>query len=887
VFAVRWIKGLLRRHPGRVLLTSAGIAVAVGLLASIGAFLDASRASMTRRSTERVAVDWQVQAAAGADPSTVRDAVAAQPGVEHVEQVWYATTTGLDATIGGTTQTTGPGVILGLPADYPTTFPETIRPLLGAPSGVLLAQQTAANLHAAPGDTITIGRAGLPPAAVVVAGVVDLPDADAMFQTVGAPPGSSAQAPPDNVVIVPDGQWHDLFDPLSANRPELTSAQTHARLTRRLPSDPTAAFTRVTRAAHNLDAHLAGSGTVADNLAAALDSARVDALDAQLIFLFLGVPGAALALVMAVTVASSARDRRRREQALLRTRGARRGHIVRFAAAEAGLIGALGAIGGLVFAALVGRAAFRTWRFGTSLRAAGVWAALAVLVSMLVAFGAIALPAWRDASSTSVVVARRPIGTSRRPWWARAGVDVILLVIALVVFRITTRAGYQLVLAPEGVPSISVNMWALAGPALFWIGASLLVWRLTEWFLRRGRPALAVAVAPLSGPLAGTVAASLHRQRRLIARGAALVAMAMAFALSTAVFNSTYRQQSRVDALLSNGADVTVTASSATGLDEATTAAIARTPGVRHVEAMQHRYAYVGSDLQDLYGVDPSTIVDSTRLQDAYFQGGTARNLMDLLSRRPDGILVSAETVSDYQLQPGDALTLRLQDASTHQYVAVPFHYLGIAKEFPTAPSDSFLVANHDYVAKATGSAAANTYLVDTGGHSIEAVASALSRKLGVEAKVNDLATNRRIVGSSLTAVDLRGLTRVELGFAVVLTAAATGLVLWLGLAERRTTFAIASALGANPRQLGAFIWSEAAMVTGIGLALGVIAGDLLSIMLVRVLTGIFDPPPAHLAWPWPYLLLVAAVSVTSVGVAVAAALRSTRRPAIERLRIT
>jgi hypothetical protein len=60
----------------------------------------------------------------------------------------------------------------------------------------------------------------------------------------------------------------------------------------------------------------------------------------------------------------------------------------------------------------------------------------------------------------------------------------------------------------------------------------------------------------------------------------------------------------------------------------------------------------------------------------------------------------------------------------------------------------------------------------------------------------------RSLVGSSLTAVDLAELTRVELGFTLVLGAAAGGLVLFLGLAERRRSFAILTALGATGRQL-------------------------------------------------------------------------------------
>jgi putative ABC transport system permease protein len=312
---------------------------------------------------------------------------------------------------------------------------------------------------------------------------------------------------------------------------------------------------------------------------------------------------------------------------------------------------------------------------------------------------------------------------------------------------------------------------------------------------------------------------------------------------------------------------------------------VARVPGVASVEPLQHRFAYVGADLQDLYGVRPQTIARAGKLQDAWFQGGSATALMRTLGARPDSVLVAAETVKDFQLQPGDLLRLRLRDARTGRLRTVPFHYAGVANEFPTAPTDSFLVANADYVARATGNARAETLLVQTAGSGPHVVAGRIQRLAGPSAKVTDIADSRRVVGSNLTAVELSGLTRVELGFALVLAVAATGLVLALGLQERRRTFAIASALGAKARQLGGFVWTESAFVTGGGLLLGSAIAAGLSVMLVKVLTGVFDPPPDALAVPWGYLVATAAVAVLATGVSGAAVLRTLRRPPVEALR--
>jgi putative ABC transport system permease protein len=205
--------------------------------------------------------------------------------------------------------------------------------------------------------------------------------------------------------------------------------------------------------------------------------------------------------------------------------------------------------------------------------------------------------------------------------------------------------------------------------------------------------------------------------------------------------------------------------------------AVTGAPGVVSAEAMQHRFAYVGADLQDMYAVNPGSIAQAAALQDGYFQGATAAEMMDRLAADPQGVLVSAETAADFQLKAGDSLTLRLQDAATHQLTPVQFRYVGIVTEFPTAPKDSFFIANAGYVSHATHDGTNSTVLVNTGGRNVSAVAAEISRKVGPGVTVTGIDTVRSSVGSSLTAVDLTGLTRLELSFALVLALAAGGLL--------------------------------------------------------------------------------------------------------------
>jgi putative ABC transport system permease protein len=881
-----WLRGLLAHRRGRILATALGVAVGVALLASIGTFLSASTSKMTSRASAAVAVDWQVQAAKGADPTSLLKQVKGFGGVTAALPVSIADTTGLHATSAGSTQQTGPGKVIALPDSYAATFPGALRTLSGSGSGVLLAQQTAANLHAKPGDQVSIGRTALPAAKVTVAGVVDLPQADSFFQQVGAPVGAQSQAPPDNVILLPQSTFTQLEAPVATLRPDLVVTQIHAALSRTLPGSPSAAFTQVSGHAKNLETKLAGTGVVGDNLGTALDQARKDALYAQLLFLFLGVPGAILAGLVTASIASAGAGRRRRDAALLRTRGASTRRLVTVALGETALAGGAGVAVGLGAALLIGSTTFGTTSFGASTLAAVLWAGGAAVTGLIIAGASIALPAWRDARSLTVAGQRATVGRrDRAPWWARYGVDFIALAGSALVYWQASKNGYSLVLAPEGVPQISVNWYALAAPVLGWIGAGLLAYRIADLVLVRGRTPLAALLRPIGGQLAPTVAATMGRQRRMLAGAVTLVALTAAFAGSTAVFNSTYQQQAEADARLSNGADVSVVESPGTVVGPQGATALARIPGVKSIEPLQHRYVYVGADLQDLYGVRPTTILAAGKLQNGWFAGGSAKQLMDTLAKRPDNLLVSQETVKDFQLQPGATVRLRLQDGVTKQLKTIPFHYVGVAKEFPTAPKDSFLIANQNYIAKTTGSNAVGTFLLQTDGTNPATVAARVRKQVGTSAAVTDIVTQRKVIGSNLTAVELSGLTNVELGFALILAIAASGLALGLGFSERRRSFAIASALGARNRQLGAFVWGESAFVTIGGIVLGTVIGAAITNMLIKVLTGVFDPPPDYVSIPWSYLGTVLVLTVAAVAVAGTLTLRTLWRPAIEELR--
>lgn len=876
-----WVAGLFRTRMGRLVGTIAGIMLTVALLCDLGTFIQQSSSSMTTRAIASVPIDWQVELVPGADNPSVRAAINAGAKTALLEQVGYANVDGFQFTTADGIQTTGAGKVVGIGPDYIKDFPAGFRMLAGDTSGALLLQQTAANLHAVPGDAITVRRPGLSDATITVTGIVDLKTVDTLFQSVGVPAGAAPQAPPDNAVIMPSAAWHVLFDPEAKVRPQDVRTQLHANLEHTgLPADSNDAFRFVTQAGHNLEVRVAGSALLANNLAAQLDAARGDALYARVLFLFLGAPGVILAGLLTMAIAAAGAERRNRDLSLLRLRGASRAMLTAFSGAETATVGlaggALGIVLSLVSAPLFSQSVLGEGRL--------FWSLVSVVAGLALAGLAVMVPTWQSARSISIVAARQTIGKQTASLWERIYLDLLCLALATLVFAQTAASGYQVVLATEGVTAVSVDYTAFLAPTLLWIGSGLLTLRLVRLLLGPGRNALSAPAKTLGGSAAPALVASLFRQRRRLSVGVAFAALAIAFAVSTAVFNTTYQGQSRVDALLTNGADVTVTGTTATPAG-AIIEKLRALDGVADAEPMQHRFAYVGTDLQDLYGIDPAAIRKATPIVDAYFGNGDANASLALLSASENAVLVSDETVTDFQLTLGDTVNLRLQ-STDGAYHPVPFVFAGVIREFPTAPRDSFIVANAAYVARMTGVAANETVLMATSGDiaAVKTAAIGLTRDMaGVQ--VTSLTDATHIIGSSLTAVDLSGLTRLELSFAVILGIGATALILSLGLADRRRSFAILSAVGATRRQLAGFILAEGVLVIVGGLVFGAVTGWLVAQILVTVLQGVFDPPPEALSAPWLYLGGAAILIVGATALALGNAIRSATVDPVRRLR--
>jgi putative ABC transport system permease protein len=876
------------RSPLRSALRALILAAAVALLGAMLLFIGRSLQTMTSSATRSVPLDWQAPSSSYHASVRAAAGVARQPGVLEAVPVATSSFAGAEhAKPGVGTIRSAAGAILAVPPRYLDRL-KTFHFLRGGlrPGEIVFDQQLAATLQVEPGDSVKLSpRRGIRPQIYRVSGIALVTAPDVLFQPLNPLLGPAPAQPPADIAILPLRTFARRLAPklpavATSSTPGIPGAQGGTQWQVQAQVDPHAlrgsparAYAKANQLRNSVERSLPGQVQFVDNLSDSLNSAAGDALYAETLYIMLALPGALIALGLAYLAALGTVERDRRELSLLRARGASRRGLAGLALIESAFVGVLA---GLLGAALAVGALYTVGTEHVPLTAGRLGVTAAVCVVLAIAGAAAArLAAVASVLRESVVAGRRAALRPGRPLWQRLYVDLIALAISGLVYWLTVRTGFSAVVNPDSNPTLSLSVYMFLAPALLWIGASLLLVRL------RGRLVTAVAMRAAGdrpSTLAGFVLSSASRRAAAINRGLLVVGLLLAFGVNLGIFTATYNQQAKIDAQLTLGADVVTTAPPGAVDRQHLQSRIGRVPGVTGTTTIDHAYAYVGPDLQDTFGIDPATLTRGTSLRDSYFLGGTASAVIDRLQRTRDGVLVSRETITDYSLGIGDLLKLRVLDRRTGRLKVVPFHVAGVVQEFPSAPRDSFMVVNQGYLLKATHEQGPNVVFANTSGNP-----AAVGRRVAAEVKpagatVRDIEHQTAQTVSSITTVDLTGITRIEEAFAILLAAAAMGLFVGLAVAERRHEFATMAALGASLRSIAAFVWSEAAIVLGAALALAALLGWLLAEMLVAMLQHVFDPPPDHLAAPWLFLLELAGAAVLGGVVAGLGAAQRLRR---------
>jgi putative ABC transport system permease protein len=873
----RWLLGAgVRRAPRRLALAALGVGFPVAMLAATLLFVDAAAGAMTPVALAPVQVEMRALATSlDVDIDEVARRLATVPGVVRAER--FAAADVVVGVPGATARTSAR--LFAVDPGYLEHHP-WVRVLAGGfGRGAVLNQTLAARPGFAAAQAVSIELPGSRRLGTVpVTGTVDLRQATTWFAVpTGEVQGDVAVVPRAVVVdfetfersLLPAlrrglGATTQVLDP---GLTDLPPVDLEAHLTvdhAAYPADPgrAAAFTEELQA--TLEEQATGGVVVADEAAEFLALARDDATNAKVLFLLLGVPGVLVAAALGLAATSALAEAHRREDALLRLRGASEAQLLRLTAAHAVLAGVVGAALGVAAAVAA----------VSAVNGRPVWSQvppgrLAVSVSLALLAGAAMvglrlLRLARAGRRGEVAAQRRLLELGWAPAWRRRRLDLVAVAAGVAILVVYAVAGGPELTAVEG-PALSLAFSVLLAPILLWLGAGLLAVRgLLAAAARWARPAGAAQARGWGGAAVRWIGRRPARSAVALAFGI----LAVAFGTQVLAFVATYQAARQADAAAAFGADLRLTPAAGTPVPLPPLGpAVAATSPIRYVPAR------AGEDRKTIAAIDPASYPRAATVAPRLLAGGG----VEALARDPGGVLVAQEITQKLGVAPGEVLAATVYPDDEERARNLTLRVVGVFRTFP--PTDllpELVVATAALPPSLLPPPDFHLARVPPG-RSPTAVAAQLQRTGTARGftvtTVQDLVRREH---RGIAELSLAGLGRIEsvgAGLAAALGVAVLGAFLAL---ERRRELAILRTVGADTRQAVTGPALEGTVTVLGSLAVGVPLGLGLAALAGRVLGLFFVLPPPLLVVPvLPLLglgLLVVAASALALGAALVAA---------------
>ncbi len=843
-YAVRAAK----RNPRRSLSVLAALALAVGLTVSTLLYVTASSRALTDAALRPVSADLVAHGTTDRlNAEVVASDYRAQAGVKTAEPVVAADVTSIARVDGG--KSTGAARLFATTQGFVRSF-SFVSTTAGAfdSNGILITPSTAGQLGVGPGDSVVVATAG-GKATFRISGILDPAALEPLFSS-GDPNYEGQFTVVPDVIVMPIAAYDRspiALTPGSLQARSPLDPQVYMQIDRaQFSSSPAAAQTAVRNFAFGLERRFTGQVKISNNDESALNRAKKDVLGADIIFIFLGIPGVAVAGFLGFGATQVFREETRREIGLLRARGASPWQIMGSAVINSLLVGAGGSLAGLVVGWLIASLAGGVGTVNASdvLALAPVAIGTGILLTAL----ALVVPIVMSLRNEVASERRRVTRTDPAPNWQRYWLDAVALSLAALFFVITVLAGGFRPANAEG-QSISLAFYVFLGPLFLWIGLTLFLQRLLGRLLPRLLNAAGRAFR--LGGISSVAARDLVRRPAIATTTTTVVALTVAFALSVIAFTSTYEQERTRDSQYVVGSDIRVTLSAAGNASPAQVEPALRQPGVTGVTGiMRETNALIGAQRQTVYGIDVNSFRTTAFLPDSFFSNGNAAATMDALAATPNGVLVSADQVVKFNIKTGDPLILRLPSSvGGNSYSELNLKVVGIVKYFPTSSQDSDFIINSAEMAPTRPAPRNDVYLVKTSAPTgqLASITAAIQSAIpaGTVARVEDLGTAAKLDTSSLTSLNVTGLGGIERWYSYAFAAGALLIFVFTLLAQRRKEYGTMRALGASLGQVRRILAVQAASVTAIGLVLGTAVGVVMAFVLVRLLGIIFVIPAA------------------------------------------
>jgi putative ABC transport system permease protein len=833
------------------------------------------------------------------------DSIASQirglKGVTFAEQLFISDLA--PGSLRSTKQASGSVRVFGFDTSYAKRDP-TVHILRGAQKkgAALVSAEAAARLSVGIGDSISIDLPDGTTISKKVSGIVDLTQARALFSSRHGANLEVFLYNPNSVILDTGDFKNDVMKPFQravTTRGErvksLPIQEIDIGLEReQLNAEPAVALKESQQIGASISNIAAGQGFVLDHVSNTLAVASGDARVAKQMFVFLGLPGILLAAFLAAYAGIVLSGSQRREQAILRIRGASRKHLLSMLTVRVSYITASGALVGVA----VGFAtATVVVGLSTLLRATPASLLLSALIGTVSGLSATGLALYLTGrrSINQEINEDRAKFILRPPKWRRYWLDGIgLSVTAIATFFVITYGGF------EGSPgsvyvgrSVTIALWLLALPIVLWLCGSLLGGRIVAWLLSRSQ---SIFKRSLNNPFSLLFSLSIRRRAWALAEAAIIIGLIVAFGTSLAIFTSSYKGAKAADARYALGSDIKIAPSPASkrvyhsgdaqsfvSSDVDLVAPVAY--GIHNVILRSDRT----SDVANAASVDPASYPRVAPLQDTHFSNGSATASLEKLHTNPNTILLSSGMASFLKVKEGRKIHVLLGKDTSRQ-IEVEFVVAGLFKNLPGFPDGADALMNIATPEALVPSVPVTFFLAHTRESSdtfVKHTARSLQNGVGadaslvVESRLTALAKDQ----SSLASLNIDGLLKIDSAYSLAMGATVITIFVFGLLLSRRREYVTLKAQGMSSQEIRALIGAEAATATIAGSIIGVPVGLAMAYYFINVLRPLFVLNPPYTVPFWSLAIIIGSVMIAAIITSVAASSLVNRLKATELLR--
>lgn len=807
------------------------------------------------------------------------DQISRIPGIKAADPLVFVDMVTGSISAGGSS-VPGPTKLFVFDSSYQVNYP-SIKILSGGiqPGEVLISAETARALTIGRGDMVTLtlpGRAA--PLKLRVSGITDLSGAKPLFESRQAGSLEKFQYVPYTLVIGSDvfqAQVAPAFEQAAAGQGTQVNSLPVEELDilvdrSTLNADPATAVAETRSIASAVLGTASGQDYLIDNISNTLTVAEGDAAIAKRMFAFLGLPGAILAAILTAYAGTLLAAAQRRENALLRVRGASRRHLLYLLALRTFAIAGLGSLLGtaLGFAsvlALLGRSILLSASTGALLQSAAIGAIGGMLVTAFTLYVPGRHLITQEIKQGLAMIRHRAV-----PAWRRLYLALLVLAGAVVAQLVALRLG-AFDVPPGSVyagQSVSLPLQLLGPPIIAWLAGTLLIAYILQ--IVTARAAYFRGTPSLHRLLPAVLWRSITRRLGAMTGGVATAGLVVGLGAALACFTSVYDHAKVSDARFLAGSDIRLTPNPTSNASHPTSLASSfqvdgvsgETPVVYSRENAVLTSA-INEDVATLAAIDLRTFNQVASLQDSWFVDGSAARMMTALQQHPNGVLVNAALAEGLKLVPGDEAKV-LFGRGTAQQVRETVKVLGLFTQFPGAPEGTDIVANLDYYQRVTGLMRADLYLISTVDRSASGLDHAVQSLsalpgFGRRFDVQTSATTLNKDQSSLTALNVQGLLQLDSFFTFLMAAAATAMFVFGLLMQRRREYVTLRAQGLQSWEVRRLVLAESSISAALGAAIGMLVGVAIASQFILVLRPIFTlPPPLEI--PVPELAILAAL---------------------------